>query len=138
MNGTILIDGFWDFDLVDEPIILHVEDGFVFVVKGGTIDAHILHVLGEQAKRLRLKEQDNVRTYAEFGFGMNPKARLMGNVLEDEKRLGTVYISIGDNTRLGGTAAVGIHISGVVKLPNLWLDETPVIEDGKFLVGVDQ
>lgn len=138
MNGTIVIDGSWDSALVDEPIILQVEDGLVIDVKGGTIAAQIRQAFGEAAKRLRSKEQENVWTVAEFGFGMNPKARLMGNVLEDEKRLGTVYFSIGDNTRLGGTAAVGIHISGVVKLPNLWLDETPVIEDGKFLVGVDQ
>ena len=43
---------------------------------------------------------------------MNPQARLSGNVLKDEKRPGTCYFSVGDNTALGGTSAVGIHIPG--------------------------
>ncbi|MBL6743483.1 MAG: aminopeptidase [Candidatus Poseidonia sp.] len=134
MNGTIVIDGSWDSALVDEPVVLQIEDGLVVDVKGGTAAAQIRQAFGEAAKRLRSKEQENVWTVAEFGFGMNPNARLMGNVLEDEKRLGTAYFSLGDNTRLGGTAAVGIHISGVLDTPSIWLDETPIVEDGTFLI----
>jgi leucyl aminopeptidase (aminopeptidase T) len=134
MNGTIVIDGSWDSAIVDEPVVLQIEDGLVIDVKGGTAAAQIRQAFGEAAKRLRSKEQENVWTVAEFGFGMNPNARLMGNVLEDEKRLGTAYFSIGDNTRLGGTAAVGIHISGVLETPSIWLDETPIVEDGTFLI----
>jgi leucyl aminopeptidase (aminopeptidase T) len=65
---------------------------------------------------------------------MNPQARLIGSVLEDEKRLGTAYFSIGDNTTLGGTAAVGIHVSGVMNSPSIWLDETVLVEEGQFLL----
>jgi aminopeptidase len=60
---------------------------------------------------------------------------LLGNVLEDEKRLGTAYFSIGDNTTLGGTAAVGIQISGVLAAPSIWLDDSPLLEDGSFIVN---
>lgn len=134
MNGTIVIDGSWDSDLVDEPVVLQIENGLVVDVKGGTAAAQIRQTFGEAAKRLKSKEQENVWTIAEFGFGMNPNARLMGNVLEDEKRLGTAYFSIGDNTALGGTAAVGIQISGVLASPSIWLDEMPLLEDGTFAV----
>ena len=66
---------------------------------------------------------------------MNPNARLMGNVLEDEKRLGTAYFSIGDNTTLGGTAAVGIQISGVLASPIACsLDEFQLLDNGTFVV----
>jgi hypothetical protein len=54
--------------------------------------------------------------------------------LEDEKRLGTAYFSIGDNTTLGGSAAVGIQISGVLESPSVWLDETVLFENGSFVV----
>jgi leucyl aminopeptidase (aminopeptidase T) len=135
MNGTIVIDGSWDSALVDEPVVLQVENGLVVDVKGGTAAAQIRQTFGEAAKRLKSKEQENVWTIAEFGFGMNPNARLLGNVLEDEKRLGTAYFSIGDNTTLGGTAAVGIQISGVLASPSIWLDETPLLEDGAFVVN---
>jgi leucyl aminopeptidase (aminopeptidase T) len=133
MNGTIVIDGSWDSALVDEPVVLQIENGLVVDVKGGTAAAQIRQTFGEAAKRLKSKEQENVWTIAEFGFGMNPNARLLGNVLEDEKRLGTAYFSIGDNTTLGGTAAVGIQISGVLASPSIWLDETPLLAEGAFI-----
>lgn len=134
MNGTVVIDGSWDSALVDEPVVLQIEDGLVVDVKGGTAAAQIRQAFGEAAKRLRSKDQENVWTVAEFGFGMNPQARLMGSVLEDEKRLGTAYFSIGDNTTLGGTSAVGIHVSGVMDSPSIWLDETVIVENGTFLI----
>ena len=110
MNGTVVIDGSWDSALVDEPVVLQIENGLVVDVKGGTVAAQIRQTFGETAKRLKAKDQENVWTIAEFGFGMNPNARLAGNVLEDEKKLGTAYFSIEDNTTLGGSAAVGIQI----------------------------
>ena len=133
MNGTIVIDGSWDSDLVDEPVFLHIENGLVVDVKGGTAAAQIRQTFGEAARRLKSKDQENVWTIAEFGFGMNPNARVAGNVLEDEKRLGTAYFSIGDNTTLGGTAAVGIQISGVLERPSIWMDETLLFEEGQFV-----
>ncbi|MDP6235716.1 MAG: aminopeptidase [Candidatus Poseidoniaceae archaeon] len=134
MNGTVVIDGSWDANLVDEPITLEIEEGMVMDVKGGTIAATIRQEFGEAAKRLRSKDRENVWTVAEFGFGMNPQARLSGNVLEDEKRLGTCYFSVGDNTALGGTSAVGIHIPGVLKNADVWLDDTQIIANGNFIL----
>ena len=133
MNGTIVIDGSWDSDLVDEPVVLQIESGLVVDVKGGTAAAQIRQTFGEAAKRLKSKDQENVWTIAEFGFGMNPNARTAGNVLEDEKRMGTAYFSIGDNTALGGSAAVGIQISGVLEKPSIWLDEMLLFEEGQFV-----
>jgi len=133
MNGTIVIDGSWDSALVDEPVILQIENGMVVDVKGGVAAAQIRQTYGEAARRLKAKDQENVWTVAEFGFGMNPSARLIGNVLEDEKRLGTAYFSIGDNTMLGGHAAVGIQVSGVLASPSVWIDEFLLIEDGLFV-----
>jgi len=134
MNGTVVIDGSWESNLVDEPITLIIEEGMVMDVKGGTIAAAIRQEFGEAAKRLRPKERENVWTMAEFGFGMNPQARLSGNVLEDEKRLGTCYFSVGDNTALGGSSSVGIHIPGVLKNANVWLDDTLFISKGEFIL----
>ena len=52
MNGTIVIDGSWDSDLVDEPVVLQIESGLVVDVKGGTAAAQIRQTFGEAAKRL--------------------------------------------------------------------------------------
>lgn len=134
MNGTVVIDGSWESNLVDEPVTLTIEAGMVVDVTGGTIAASIRQEFGEAAGRLRVKDRENVWTVAEFGFGMNPHARLFGNVLEDEKRLGTCYFAVGDNSALGGSSSVGIHIPGVLKEPSLWFDDTPVLDKGQFLL----
>ena len=132
MNGTIVIDGSWDSTLIDEPVEFIVEDGTVIDVKGGTLAATIRQSYGEVAKKLKAKDRESVWTVAEFGFGMNPSARLVGNVLEDEKRMGSCYFSIGDNIGLGGTSNAGIHVSGVLSEPSVWLDDSCLTETGEF------
>ena len=133
MNGTIVIDGSWDSTLIEEPVELIVEDGTVVDVKGGSLAATIRQSYGEVAKKLKAKDRESVWTVAEFGFGMNPSARLVGNVLEDEKRMGSCYFSIGDNSRLGGSSNAGIHVSGVLAEPSVWLDDSCLTEAGKFM-----
>ena len=134
MNGKVVIDGSWDATLLEEQIELEIENGIVIDVKGGTTAANIRQEFGEVARKLRSKDRENVWTIAEFGFGVNEYARLGGNVLEDEKRLGTCYIAIGDNTALGGNSSVGIHIPGVLKSPSVWLDDTQILDDGQFII----
>tara|TARA_B100001996_G_C18656109_1_gene591263 strand:+ start:564 stop:1691 length:1128 start_codon:yes stop_codon:yes gene_type:complete len=134
MNGKVIIDGSWDATLLNEEIELEIENGIVIDVKGGTTAANIRQEFGEVARKLRSKDRENVWTIAEFGFGVNDQARLGGNVLEDEKRLGTCYIAIGDNTALGGNSSVGIHIPGVLKSPSVWLDDTQILDDGNFIL----
>ncbi|MGB0475469.1 MAG: aminopeptidase [Candidatus Poseidoniaceae archaeon] len=133
MNGTIVIDGSWDSTLIEEPVELIVEDGTVVDVKGGSLAATIRQSYGEVAKNLKAKDRESVWTVAEFGFGMNPSARLVGNVLEDEKRMGSCYFSIGDNSRLGGSSNAGIHVSGVLAEPSVWLDDSCLTEAGEFM-----
>ena len=137
MNGTIVIDGSWDSTLIDEPVELIVENGTVIDVKGGSLAATIRQSYGEVAKKLKAKDRESVWTIAEFGFGMNPSARLVGNVLEDEKRMGSCYFSIGDNSRLGGSSHAGIHVSGVLAKPTVWLDDTCLTESGEFMATDD-
>jgi leucyl aminopeptidase (aminopeptidase T) len=69
---------------------------------------------------------------AEFGIGTNPKARLIGNVLEDEKVLGTCHIALGDNSTFGGKVKAGIHVDGIIKHPTIKLDGKIVMRDGKL------
>ncbi len=133
MNGTIVIDGTWESTLLEEPLELTIENGIVIDIKGDSTAAQIRQQFGEAASRLRSRDRESVWTVAEFGFGMNPNARLTGHVLEDEKRQGTCYFSIGDNTSLGGTASVGIHIPGVITKPSVWLDDSQLLDNGEFI-----
>ncbi|MEM2878015.1 MAG: aminopeptidase [Candidatus Hadarchaeales archaeon] len=72
---------------------------------------------------------------AEFGIGTNPSARLIGNVLEDEKVLGTCHVALGDNSSFGGRVKAGIHIDGIFRKPTVKVDGKVLMKRGRF-VGV--
>jgi leucyl aminopeptidase (aminopeptidase T) len=74
------------------------------------------------------------RNLAEFGIGTNPRARLIGNVLEDEKVLGTCHIALGDNSTFGGRVRVGIHVDGIILKPTVKLDGKILMENGRLKI----
>ena len=131
MNGKLVIDGSWDSTLLEQPVIFHVKDGLVTDVEGGSVAEQIKETYELASQQLKPKEKEIVWTVAEFGFGMNPKARLIGNVLEDEKVKGTCYFAIGDNSTLGGSAHAKIHVTGVMREPTVHLDETVLLQAGE-------
>lgn len=74
------------------------------------------------------------RSIAELGIGTNPAAILTGNVLEDEKAIGTVHLAFGTSAGMGGVNVASVHIDGVVLRPTLELDGARVLDDGRLLV----
>lgn len=93
--------------------------------------------LGEDSKLAQaLNNVDGVRNVAEFGFGTNPEATIIGNVLQDEKVLGTVHVAIGDNTSYfpkGHERRVSsdIHWDTVCIEPTVYFDDRKVLDDGE-------
>jgi leucyl aminopeptidase (aminopeptidase T) len=111
-NGIIMIDGaVSNIGVLDEPIILKIESG------------RLVEAIGKNGQKLlELLGEGDGRTIAEFGIGTNKKARLTGNVLEDEKVFGTVHIAFGSNKSFGGKTDAGVHIDCIIKDPNVWID----------------
>ena len=129
MQGKIVFDGAWDARLLPNPMTIEIEDGQVVRITGeGSDDVKATFV--EASRKLKPRHQSSVWNMAEFGFGMNPRARLVGNVLEDEKVQGTCYFAIGDNTSLGGNAACGMRVTGVLKQPTVMLGDFELMRDG--------
>jgi leucyl aminopeptidase (aminopeptidase T) len=71
---------------------------------------------------------------AELGIGTNEAATMTGNVLEDEKILGSVHIAFGASAGIGGTVSVPVHLDFVVLDPTLDVDGTRVIDGGRFVL----
>lgn len=113
-SGVFVVDGSLSgFGLLDSPIKITVSNRYVTFIEG------------EQAGKLEAmldRAGTKARNIAELGIGINPKARLIGNVLEDEKVGGTVHIAMGDNSCFGGNVIAGIHLDGIIKKPVLFLD----------------
>jgi len=76
---------------------------------------------------------ENSRFLCEIGIGLNEKARITGNVLEDEKVLGTVHCAFGNNLKFGGKINAMVHLDGVIKKPTLLIDGKEIIKEGKLL-----
>lgn len=71
---------------------------------------------------------------AELGVGTNEQARLSGNVLEDEKLLGSVHVAFGASAAIGGTVSVPIHLDVIVLQASLTIDGHPVLDQGRFVL----
>lgn len=121
-KGRIVFDGsFAKEGLLRRPITLVVEGGRVIGRESSE----------EVREYLRYKDADNV---AEIGLGTNPKAVLIGNVLEDEKVLGTVHVAIGDNHTFGGRTKAEVHLDGVMKSPTVLLDGEEIMRRGRLMI----
>jgi leucyl aminopeptidase (aminopeptidase T) len=113
-NGVFVVDGSMScFGILDSPLEFTVKKRYVTKIKGKYAEKlnSILDKVGEKARNI-----------AEFGIGINPEARMIGNVLEDEKVGGTIHIALGDNSTFGGDVIAGIHLDGIIKEPHLYVD----------------
>jgi leucyl aminopeptidase (aminopeptidase T) len=125
-NGSLVIDGSMaGIGLVDEPVQLVIEGGHLTSARGGQ---------GMAFMELLTEHGDDATTIAELGVGTNEKAKVTGEILEDEKILGTVHIAFGASAGIGGTVQVPVHLDCVVMKPTLELDGEPIVRDGELLI----
>ncbi|HEV2754211.1 MAG TPA: aminopeptidase [Actinomycetota bacterium] len=125
-NGTLVVDGtMWPAGRLSEPLVWEVSGGYVREMTGRHADEvrAAIEPYGHEAFAI-----------AELGIGTNDAAQLTGNVLEDEKILGTIHVAIGDNHTFGGTVRVSSHQDGIVLDPTLSIDGRTIVEGGKLLV----
>lgn len=124
-EGEIIIDGsIANIGLLKAPLHVNVEKGLAVNFKGPD-GVRLENILGPNK---------NARNIGELGIGTNLMARLIGNILEDEKVYGTVHIAFGSNATFGGLTQAGIHIDGIILRPSLYLDEKLLVENGKILL----
>jgi leucyl aminopeptidase (aminopeptidase T) len=91
--------------------------------------------LGEQFLAHLDRYGPDGRHLAELGVGTNERAQLTGNLLEDEKILGTVHVAFGASAAIGGTVNVPVHEDCVVVDPTLTIGGTTVVERGRFVLA---
>jgi len=125
-HGTLVIDGsLAGIGLADEPVELIVEGGHLTSARGGQ---------GMAFMDLLTEHGDDGTNLAELGIGTNEKAILTGNILEDEKILGTAHVAFGASAAIGGNVQVPVHLDCVVMVPTVTLDGEPLVADGELLV----
>ncbi len=120
-----------------------VTDHFPFAPEGTKVEIRdaeavsVEHVDEEESELAEgFQEYEGARNVAEFGFGTNPTATLIGNVLQDEKVLGTVHIAFGDNTSYIPEGherhqPCEIHWDTICESPTVWFDDRKVLDEGE-------
>lgn len=129
-EGKLVVDGSF-MDLVEEPITITITEGYAekFSGKG---HKQIEALMDEASEKL--KDRKIATNVGKFGIGLNPKSKIIGNILEDEKTLGTIHLGFGGNFTMGGKVNAGIHMEGIVRSPTVEMDGVIVVERGKLQV----
>jgi leucyl aminopeptidase (aminopeptidase T) len=123
-RGRLVVDGsFAPVGNLHRPVTLEIREGKIVRLEGNPTLAALFRKYGRPE-----------RTLGELGVGTNYQAIITGNVLEDEKVLGTIHVAFGNNLGFGGKNRAGIHLDGVVKQPSVWLDDQLIIEKGRLLL----
>ena len=110
-EGVLVVDG-------SAPVVGKLKQPIKIRIKGGFIQNMPLAKISSLIKPLRRCALN----IAEFGIGLNPKARVTGNTLEDEKTRQTAHLAIGDNTSFGGKVSCPCHLDFVFLNPRIFID----------------
>lgn len=139
-KGTIVYDG--TLDLIPsciqprEPVHVLFKDGFISEVNGSPDADALLNVIKSGEKRARdlgmVDEVRNARNIGELGIGLNYQAKMVNNMLEDEKVGKTCHFAIGFNYDNDGPAL--IHQDCLVKNPSIWVDGKQILKNGDIVI----
>ena len=102
-EGTVVPASLAPFGIGEEPATLTVAEGRIVAADGG---------LGPRFIELLLSASSG--PISPSSVGTIDRAQLTGNILEDEKILGTVHVAFGASAGIGGTVSVPIHLDVVI------------------------
>ncbi|HKH65154.1 MAG TPA: aminopeptidase [Solirubrobacterales bacterium] len=125
-EGTLVVDGsIAEIGLLDTPVSLTVREGNLVEATGND---------GDRLMELLTEHGEDGTNVAELGIGTNEEAILTGNILEDEKILGTCHVAFGASAAIGGTVQVPVHLDCVVLEPTVEIDGETIVSGGDLLV----
>jgi len=125
-EGTLVVDGsIAGVGLLDMPTSLRIRDGHLTGTSGPG---------GAALMELLAPHGPDATNVAELGIGTNEEALLTGNILEDEKILGTAHVAFGASAAIGGTVQVPIHLDCVIMEPTVEIDNEVLVAGGELVV----
>ncbi|MFW6014441.1 MAG: aminopeptidase [Nanoarchaeota archaeon] len=136
VDGKVVIDGVLGdyfskkYGLLDSsPLYLKIKDGKVKEVKckNSSLQKEFLE---------KISTDENASRIGEFAIGTNKYIKeLIGNMLQDEKFPG-VHIAVGNGhpEKTGSDCHSAIHIDGVIRKPDVIVDNQLIMRAGGFLI----
>lgn len=131
VNGTLVFDGSLvpPCGLLNAPVKLTLKDSTIVKIEGGS-------QAEEFEKWLKSFDDPNMLKMAHMAYGVNPGAKLTGDIVEDERVWGCVewgigYVSTYDAPPDGQDAKS--HCDGICLNASVWLDDVQLIDKGKYV-----
>jgi len=133
-TGAIAFDGSIVLNegeiVIRKPIVTEIKGGFITDICGGSEaeelresiklgekKALMMGKTGQMKSAVVEKYARNAHHIGELGIGLNRMARIVANMLEDEKVYGTCHFAVGSN--YDNDAPAMIHLDGIVKSPSI-------------------
>ena len=113
-DGVLVVDGpIGGEGPPPDPVTLNVR-------RGRVVDVRCADLRWQERITELLDTDEGARTIAELGIGLNPKARLIGIMLEDEKALRTAHVAFGSNIGMpGGVNQSATHVDYLFHRPTI-------------------
>jgi len=115
-DGRLVID-VWFHERAPEPVVVVVNQGYASKVTGAARAVHEMNRGGRDG-----------RAFGTVGLGLNPNARVTGNLLEGEKALGAVHIGFGDNVAYGGNVRCSVRVDALLSNATVEIDGKAILE----------
>ena len=118
INGRIVVDASDNMQgVVEKPYTMEVENGVVKGIEGG-LEASKIRAWMET------RNDETIYHLCHFTVGLNPKAGISGNMLEDERLLGCADFGFGSQMEdFGGTVGLSpYHMDVILASPTILLD----------------
>lgn len=117
-DGRLVVDAVL-VDRLQAPVTIIVKEGHVAKVSSHPEAVRQMNRGGRQG-----------RNFGKFGVGLNPRARVTGNVPEAEKSLGALHVVFGDNAAYGGTVRCGTRVDAILTGATVEVDGRVLVDHG--------
>jgi leucyl aminopeptidase (aminopeptidase T) len=125
-NGVLVADGSAHMlGRLQQPLSVRFENGWATGVEGGPQAEQLIDIIDGA---------ENGRHLGELSIGTNSMARFTGNITEDKKGIGRVHFALGHSVVGSGGPSSPIHIDLLIMQPDVWIDDTQVVERGRVCV----
>ena len=131
-QGRLILDGSWEGNELEKPLQIVIKDGLLSSATGDPVSADIESGFKLASEEMRTGRGHLVRTFSEFSFGMNPRAKRGLGLLEDQCWRGGAMFAFGNNVGLGGSANVTTNVRGLLIKPTIEIDGRTLVTDGKY------
>jgi 2,5-dihydroxypyridine 5,6-dioxygenase len=126
-EGLVVVDASLSvLGLVSSPIRIRFAHGRAEAFDGDAQAAALAELLGAAG-------HPNAFMLSEVGIGLNPQARVVGRIIEDEGTYGTCHVALGSNVHFGGRLSAPLHLDMVMWTPDITVDGRPLVRGGRVV-----